>query len=90
MKLENYIDLSKITVYQKGRQLAFDTETTYDSLSQRTVAVSPLIRSPLPCDKCHRKSYQLYSIPVGFVIHYFCGSCYLNEKKRKKKINYDF
>lgn len=88
MKLENYIDLSKIAVSQKGRQVAFDTETTYDSSSQRTIAVSPLIRSLLPCDKCHRKSYQLYSVPVRFAIHYFCGSCYLDEK-RKKKIDYE-
>lgn len=84
MKLDNYIDLSKIAISQKGKQVAFDTETTYNSSSQRTVAVSPLIRSLLPCDKYHRKSYQLYSIPVGFAIHYFCGSCYLNEKKERK------
>lgn len=84
MKLENYIDINKIAISKKGEQVAYDTETTYDSSSQKTVAVSPLIRSPLPCDKCHRKSYQLYSVPVGFAIHYFCGSCYLNKKRKKK------
>lgn len=84
MKLENYIDINKIAISKKGEQVAYDTETTYDSSSQKTVAVSPLIRSPLPCDKCHRKSYQLYSVPVGFAIHYFCGSCYLNKKKERK------
>lgn len=84
MKLENYIDIGKITISKKGEQVACDTETTYDSSSQKTAAVSPLVRSPLPCDKCHRKSYQLYSVPVRFTIHYFCGSCYLNEKERKK------
>lgn len=82
MKLENYIDIGKILISKKGEQVAYDTETTYDSSSQRTVAVSPLIRSPLPCDKCHRKSYQLHSVPVGFAIRYFCGSCYLKRKKK--------
>lgn len=85
MKLENYRDINKISISKKGEQVAYDTETTYDSLSQRTTAVSPLIRSPLPCDKCHRKSYQLYFVPIGFAIHYFCSSCYLNEKKERKK-----
>lgn len=85
MKLENYIDINQISISKKGEQVAYDTETTYDNLSQRTVAVSPLIRSPLPCDKCHRKSYQFYSVPVGFAVYYFCGSCYLNEKKKEKK-----
>ena len=84
MKLEGYIDIGKITISKKREQVSYDTETTYDSSSQRTVAVSPLIRTSSPCDKCHRKSYQLYSVPVGFAIHYFCGSCYLNEKKERK------
>ena len=85
MKLENYIDINKIAISQIGEQVAYDTETTYDSSSQRTVAVSPLVRSPVPCDKCNRKVYQLYSVPVGFALHYFCITCYLKEKERKNK-----
>ena len=86
MKLENYIDINKIAISKKGEQVASDTETTYDGLSQRTIAVSPIVRSPLPCDKCHRKVYQLYSVFVGFALHYFCITCYLKEKERKNKL----
>lgn len=86
MKLDDYVDTNKVTVSQIGKQVAYDTETTYDGLSQRTIAVSPIVRSPLPCDKCHCKVYQLYSVFVGFALHYFCITCYLKEKERKNKL----
>lgn len=35
MKLEDCVDTNKVTVSQIGKQVAYDTETTYDGLSQR-------------------------------------------------------
>lgn len=35
MKLEDCVDINKVTVSQIGEQVAYDTETTYYGLSQR-------------------------------------------------------
>ena len=86
MKLEDCVDINKVTVSQVGEQVAYDTETTYYGLSQRKIAVSSKVPLANPCDICHREVTQLFTLCYQGLTYFACHSCYIKRYRSCGKV----
>ena len=90
MKLGDYVDLTTLlTPISKGA-VAFDIETTYDNSQTSMISVSS--RAPLtaPCDICHRKVKQLFTLNQRGLTFFVCCYCYKERYKNCSKVTKSF
>lgn len=90
MKLRDFVDLKSLMNPTPTKAVAFDIETTFDNSLTPTVTVSS--RAPLtaPCDICHRKVKQLFSLECKGLTFFVCCYCYKERYRNCSKITKSF
>ena len=90
MKLGDYVDLTTLlTPISKGA-VAFDIETTYDNSQTSMISVSSRAPLTVPCDICHRKVKQLFSLDRRGLTFFVCHKCYKERYKNCSKVTKSF
>lgn len=62
MKLVDFVDLNTLLTLTSTKAVAFDIETTFDNSLTPTVTVSSKAPLTVPCDICHLKVKQLFTL----------------------------
>lgn len=90
MKLEDYVDLNTLLAPTSKRAVAFDIETTYDNALSPTVALSSKAPLTAPCDICHRKVRQLFTLNQRGLTFFVCCYCYKERYRNCSKVTKSF
>lgn len=85
MKLDNFVSQNKL-VDGKQSAVAIDTEITFESEVNPTVSISSKAPLNAPCNLCHRKVTQLFSLNQQGLIYFVCYSCYKMRYKNCSKV----
>ena len=90
MKLGDFVDLNSLINPTSTKAVAFDIETTFDNSLTPTVTVSSKAPLTAPCDICHRKVKQLYTLNQGGLTLFVCCYCYKERYKNCSKVTKSF
>jgi hypothetical protein len=81
---------SEPTVTVSPKAVAFDIETTFDNSLTPTVTVSSKAPLTSPCDICHRKVRQLFTLNQRGLTFFVCCYCYKERYKNCSKVTKSF
>lgn len=81
---------SEPTVTVSPKAVAFDIETTFDNALSPTVTVSSKAPLTAPCDICHCKVKQLFSLVRRGLTFFVCHKCYKERYKNCSKVTKSF
>ena len=90
MKLGDFVDLNSLVNPTATKAVAFDIGTTYDNALSPTVALSSKAPLFVPCDICHRKVKQLFSLDRRGLTFFVCHRCYKERYKNCSKVTKSF
>ena len=90
MKLGDFVDLNYLMNPTSAKAVAFDIETTFDTSLKPTVTVSSKAPLTAPCDICHRKVKQLFTLErKGLTFFVYCY-CYKERYRNCSKVTKSF
>lgn len=90
MKLGDFVDLKYLTTPQSAKAVAFDIETTFDNSHTSKVLVSSKAPLTAPCDICHRKVKQLFTLERKGLTFFVCCYCYKERYRNCSKVTKSF
>ena len=90
MKLGDFVDLNSLMNLTSTKAVAFDIETTFDNALSPTATVSSKAPLTAPCDTCHSKVKQLFSLDRCGLTFFVCHRCYKERYKNCSKVTKSF